>query len=399
MIALFLFWVATFLVAYTYIGFPLVIILRGLLLHRPYKQKTFTSLPTVSVVISAYNEAKSIVTKLDNILLMNYPADLFEIVIASDGSTDGTDEIIELYQEYKVKLLSLPRVGKAAALSAAVKATSGEILVFSDANSMYTPDAIKELVQPFVDPEVGGVAGNQVYKMGSVEGVSGEGERAYWGFDRMLKQFQGKVGSTLAATGAIYAIRRSLFRPIPDGVSDDFFTSTEPIVQGYRLVFAPAAIAYEPVAATGQAEFSRKVRVIIRSWKAFIFRKELLNPFRYKFYAIQFFSHKILRYLVVFPLLILILVSPFLWDAGLLYQLAILGQVAIYSCALLGWLLNGTRLGHKKLFTIPFYFCMVNIASLVAFISVVQGHQIKLWEPQRQGQTQQENAQKSASTL
>lgn len=399
MIPLFLFWAAAFLVTYTYIGFPLLIILRGLLWHRPYKHTTFTSLPTVSVVISAYNEAESIVTKLDNLLLMDYPLDHFEIVIASDGSTDGTDAIIEQYKGSGVKLLSLPRSGKAAALNAAVMFASGEILVFSDANSIYKPDAIKELVQPFGDLEVGGVAGNQVYKMGGNESVSGDGERAYWVFDRTLKQFQGKVGSALAATGAIYAIRRSLFRPIPDGVSDDFVTSTEPIVQGYRLVFAPAAIAYEPVAATSQVEFGRKVRVIIRSWKAFIFRKELLNPFRYKFYAIQFFSHKILRYLVVFPLLVLLLVSPFIWNMGLFYQLAILGQVAIYSCALLGWLLKGTRLGHKKIFTIPFYFCMVNTASLVALINVLQGHQIKLWEPQRASQTPYENAHKSERIL
>src|SRR5215510_5874659 len=134
MIALVLFWVTAILIIYTYIGFPLGIILRGLLWSRPYKHKTFISLPTVSVVISAYNEAKSIGSKLDNILLMDYPSDRFEIVIASDGSNDGTDTIIEQYQEYGVKLLSLPRVGKAAALNAAVKATSGEILVFSDAN-------------------------------------------------------------------------------------------------------------------------------------------------------------------------------------------------------------------------------------------------------------------------
>jgi len=399
MIALVLFWIAAFLVIYTYVGFPLGIILRGLLWSRPYKHKTFISLPTVSVVISAYNEAKSIGSKLDNILLMDYPTDRFEIVIASDGSNDGTDAIIEQYQEYGVKLLSLPRVGKAAALNAAVKATSGEILVFSDANSIYKPDAIKKLVEPFADRKIGGVAGNQVYKTEFSGSSSVDGERAYWGFDRTLKQFQGKSGSTLAATGAIYAMRKSLFQPIPDGVSDDFFTSTGPIAQGYRLVFAPDAIAYEPVAATSQVEFGRKVRVIIRSWKAFIFRKELLNPFRYKFYAIQFFSHKIMRYLVVFPLMVLLCVSPFLWEAGPLYQIALLGQAVFYVCALLGWRLNGTGLGHKKIFTIPFYFCMVNIASLVALMNVLQGHQIKLWEPQRSGQTQYENAHKSARVL
>jgi hypothetical protein len=133
------------------------------------------------------------------------------------------------------------------------------------------------------------------------------------------------------------------------------------------------------------------VRVIMRSWKAFIFRKELLNPLRYNFYAIQLFSHKILRYLVVFPLLMLFLISPFLWKTGFLYQMATLGQVVFYSCALFGLLLHRTRFGRRKIFTIPFYFCMVNAASLVAIINVLRGRQIKHWEPQRHGQTQYEN--------
>jgi hypothetical protein len=133
------------------------------------------------------------------------------------------------------------------------------------------------------------------------------------------------------------------------------------------------------------------VRVIIRAWRAFIYMKELLNPFRYRFYAIQLFSHKILRYLVVFPLLTLFFVSPFLWKNGLFYQLATLGQVVFYLCALLGLLLDGTRFRRMKLFTIPFYFCMVNAASLVAIICVLRGQQIKHWAPQRAVETRLKN--------
>ena len=391
MITLILFWTAALLIIYTYIGFPLFVLLRGHFWSRPYKREELTSPPSVSIVISAYNEAKTIAEKLDNILSLEYPRTKLEVVIASDGSTDGTDTIVERYQEHDVKLLSLPRNGKAAALNAAVAMAKGEILVFSDANSMYKPDAIYGLVRPFADPKVGGVAGNQVYRKEISGGSSGDGERAYWNFDRMLKQFQGKSGNTLAATGAIYAIRRSLFRPIPDGVADDFVTSTSVIAQGYRLLFAPDALAFEPVSATSKVEFGRKVRVIIRSWRAFIFMRKLLDPFRFKFYAIQLFSHKILRYLVVFPLLILFLVSPFLWKVSPLYQLATVMQVIFYSCAMLGLLLDKTRFGQKKIFNIPFYFCMVNAASLVAIIKVLSGYQIKHWEPQRHGETQYEN--------
>lgn len=378
-----LFWIAVFLIVYTYVGFPLTIILRGLIWGRPYKHGDLSVLPTVSIVIAAYNEAKTISEKLDNLVSLDYPEDKLEIVIASDGSTDGTESIVERYKDRGVKLLVLPRSGKAVALNTAVAAASGEILVFSDANSIYKSDAIQELVKPFADPGIGGVAGNQIYKRNTVAGSSGEGERAYWNFDRMLKQFQGKAGNTLAATGAIYAIRRSLFRPIPDGVSDDFVTSTSVIAQGYRLVFSPEAVAYEPVASTSTAEFGRKVRVIVRSWRAFIFMKELLNPFRHGFYAVQLFSHKILRYLVVIPLIVLFLVSPFLWKVSLFYQLATIMQIMFYACAGAGYFLDRTRSGPMKLLTIPFYFCMVNIASLVAIVKVLSGSQIKHWEPQR----------------
>lgn len=379
----FLFWTAVFLIVYTYIGFPLLIILRGLLSSHPYKNADVSDFPTVSIVIAAYNEAKTIAEKLDNLVSLDYPKDKIEVVIASDGSKDGTEAIVERYKDRGVKLLALPRSGKAVALNTAVAASNGEILVFSDANSIYKSDAIIELVKPFADPNIGGVAGNQVYRKNTADGSSGEGERAYWNFDRLLKQFQGKAGNTLAATGAIYAIRRSLFRPIPDGVSDDFVTSTSVIAQGYRLVFSPVAVAYEPVAATSTAEFGRKVRVIVRSWRAFFFMRELLNPFRHGFYAVQLFSHKILRYLVVLPLIVLFLVSPFLWKVSWFYQAATIMQILFYACAGFGYFLDRTRSGLMKLLTIPFYFCMVNFASLVAIIKVLSGSQIKHWEPQR----------------
>src|ERR1043166_516855 len=163
MIALILFWVAVTLVVYTYIGFPLGVILRGLFWSRPYRHEDLTYLPTVSIVISAYNDARSSPAKLENILALEYPRERLQVVIASDGSTDGTDAILEPYKERGVKLLSLPRVGKAAALNAAVNASSGKILVFSDANSIYKADALQQLIRPLADPNVGGVAGNQVY--------------------------------------------------------------------------------------------------------------------------------------------------------------------------------------------------------------------------------------------
>ena len=382
--ALILFWTCLGLIVYTYLIFPLLVVLRGILWKKPYKREDVSPLPLVSVIIAAYNEEREIGEKLNNMLSLDYPKDRLEIVIASDGSTDGTNEIVQRYEDRGIKLLALSRLGKAGALNAAVAASRGELLVFSDANSMYKSDALRALVRPFADAKVGGVAGNQVYLKKKGTSVAGAGERSYWDFDRIMKQFESSAGNTISATGAIYAIRRSLFEAVQEGVTDDFFTSTSVIARGYRLVFAPDAIAYESVAGTSKSEFGRKVRVITRGLRAvFIARRQLLNPFRYGFYAIQLFSHKALRRLVVFLLLLLLLVNPFLWNEGWFYQLTMLGQLAFYGLGLLGFLLDGTRLGRLKVFTIPFYFCLVNIAVLIAALNIMRGQQIKRWEPQR----------------
>ena len=380
-IALILFWGSLGLIVYTYILFPVLVYIRGKLSRRPYKVGNIT--PHVSLVIAAYNEAKVIGDKLENILALDYPRDRLEVLIASDGSNDGTDAIVQRYAGQGIRLLSLPRQGKAAALNTSVATTTGEILVFSDANSMFAPDAIRALVRPFADPEVGGVAGNQCYQTEQVSSKTGAGETSYWNFDRGLKQAQSQAGNAISATGAIYAIRRSLFTTVATGVTDDFATSTAVIAQGYRLVFAPDAIAYEPVAGAQEIEFGRKVRVITRGLRAVLLRRELLNPFRYGFYALQLFSHKVLRRLVVLPLLILFLVSPLLWNQGLFYQAVTLAQVALYGCAAVGLLLGGTRLGRLKIFTIPFFLCMVNAAALMATLNIVRGRRIDRWEPQR----------------
>src|SRR5690606_37094206 len=244
-LALIVFWGSVALLAYTYVLFPAILFVRGLLWRKPYRAEDIT--PSVSMIIAAYNEAASIGEKLENVLTLDYPRDCLEVIVASDGSTDDTESIVARYADRGVKLLALPRQGKAGALNTAVASARGEVLVFSDANSAYAPDAIRQLVRPFADPDVGGVAGNQVYlsqKRGA-DGAAqtGDGERTYWGFDRLLKQIQSEAGNTISATGAIYAIRRSLFPGVPEGVTDDFATSTAVIAQGYRLVFAPGAQA------------------------------------------------------------------------------------------------------------------------------------------------------------
>jgi cellulose synthase/poly-beta-1,6-N-acetylglucosamine synthase-like glycosyltransferase len=346
------FWSAVGLVVYTYVLFPLLQLTRGLLRRRAPALADFT--PHVSMVICAHNEAESIGEKIENVLSLDYPPEQLDVVIASDGSDDGTEEIVGRYAGRRVQLLSLPRQGKIPALNTAVRAAGGEILVFSDANSLYAPDAIRALLRPFADP------------------------RVYWDFDRKLKEWQSRAGSVTSATGAIYAIRRALFSPVPSSVTDDFWVSTGVIDRGYRLVFAPNAIAYERPAASSGVEFQRKVRVITRGLRGVLLRRRLLNPFRHGFYALQLFSHKVLRRLVVLPLLVLLATTPWLWQAGPFYQAALLGQAGVYGLAAVAALL-GPRRARSKLFTIPFFFCMVNLAALIAALNVARGSMRRRW--------------------
>lgn len=376
-----LFWLALALIIYTYVLFPVLIFLRGWLAVRPYRKEDIA--PTISMIIAAYNESDSIRAKLENLLGQDYPPAGLEIIVASDGSQDGTNEIVREFGEQGVKLLALPRQGKAAALNAAVSLATGEVLVFSDANSMFAKDALHWLVRPFADPAVGGVAGNQCYLAHIGDTPAGEGEKSYWSFDRRLKQSQSQAGNVISATGAIYAIRRSLFTAVQEGVTDDFVTSTSVIAQGFRLVFVPEAMAFEPVAAERGREFGRKVRVITRGLWAVAQMRQLLNPFQHGFYALQLFSHKVLRRLVVFPLILLFFSSFFLVFQGLFYQLAFLGQAAFYGLAVVGLLLEDRKLGRFKLFSLPYYFCLVNGACLLAVWNVIRGHRIVRWNTSR----------------
>lgn len=376
-----IFWGALGAIVYAYILFPLIVLVRGRLWARPFTQDDIT--PRVTIVVAAHNEESSIGEKLRNLLSIDYPSDRLEVIIASDGSDDDTEHIVRQFEGTRVRLLALPRRGKAYAMNAAVAASSGDILVFSDANSMYAPGALRALVRPFADATVGGVAGDQRYLADSSAAITADGERAYWDLDRMLKEAQSQAGNVTSATGAIYAIRRSLFSSVPEGVTDDFVTSTKVIAQGYRLVFAPAAVAFEPVARSGGVEFGRKVRVITRGFQSVVEMRTLLNPFRYGFYAIQLFSHKVVRRLVALPLLVLLGGSLMLWNDGPVYGTVALGQLLVYGCAALGLVLSRTRFGRTKVLTLPFFFVAVNVAALIAALKLVVGQRVVMWDPQR----------------
>jgi glycosyltransferase involved in cell wall biosynthesis len=373
---------AAALVGYTYVAFPALVLLRARLRPRPHRSAPVT--PSVSIVIAARNEAASIAAKIENLRALDYPPDRLQVVIACDGCDDGTDAIARGCEDDRVRVLSLPRVGKAAALNAAVGVATGDVLVFSDANSQYAPDAVRELVAPFADPEVGGVAGDQRYLSGGGEAAVAGGERKYWDLDRMLKTAESLGGNVISATGAIYAVRRELFVPVPSGVTDDFATSTAVIAQGRRLVFAPDAVALEPVGRSGEIEFERKVRVMTRGLNAVIARRELLDPRRHGFYSLQLVSHKVLRRLMAVPLLALGLSATVLARRSAAFRALAAVQGIVYALGMVGLVLGDRAPRRTRLLGLPAYFCLVNAASLRAVWNVARRREIDRWEPRRE---------------
>jgi GT2 family glycosyltransferase len=380
----FTFWASALLIAYTYVLFPLLVVVRGLRRPRPFAAARIE--PSVSILIAARNEEATIAEKLANLAALDYPRDRLEVIIASDGSTDRTVDVVSRFvsdseRTIDVRLLDLPPSGKATAITAAVVASRGEILVFSDANSMYAQDAIRALVPPFADASVGGVAGNQVYAVaGSGEAA---GERGYWSYDRLLKEFESRAGSTIGGTGAIYAIRRALFRPIPAGVNDDFYESAGVVDQGFRLVFAPDAVAFEPPAVHLDDEYGRKVRVISRAMRCVAAMPGLLDPRRHGFYAVQLLSHKVLRWAMALPLGTLFASTALLATHSAGFRLAFGAQAVAYALAAVGTVAGGTRLGRSPVVSVPAYFVMVNLAALRAGWNLVTGRTIDQWRPNR----------------
>ena len=380
-VSLWVFWGCLAVLAYTYVGFPLLVGLWGSLRRRHVHREDVT--PTVSLIVAAYNEEDVIEAKLRNCLALDYPEESLQVLVASDGSDDRTEEIAAGFVGERTLLLVLPRRGKIHALRDAVQQAHGEILAFSDANTMLHPRALRHLVRSFADPSVGGVCGNQIY-VAENRGDSSEGsESLYWSYDKWLKCMQTRTGSIVSADGAIYAVRRRLFRaPEIASVTDDFAISTAIVQQHHRLVFEPEALAFEPPAGVAAREFRRKVRLMSRGMRGVLLRRALLNPFQYGFYSVILFSHKVVRRLAP-VVLILLFLSNLALASQHPYGLLGLAQAGFYTLAAVGWGLKSRRAGRTKLLALPFFYCMANAAALVALSNLVRGQQIESWQPQR----------------
>jgi glycosyltransferase involved in cell wall biosynthesis len=377
-----LFWLSVGGVFYGSVGFPLLVALRAMTRPRPVRSAPIT--PTLSVLVAAHNEAEVIGAKLDNLAATDYPAGAIEVLVASDGSTDATVEIATRHG-IEPRVFDLPRRGKNHALNDAVAHASGSIIVVSDADSTLEREALRALASYFADPEVGGVAGNFRYRRSD---RGGDGERAYWNFDRVIKQLQTRSGSVTSSTGQLHALRRELWSPLPGGVADDSYESLGVVAQGYRLVYADDAVANGDVEADEAREYDRKVRYITRGLRSVWLRRELLDPRRHGWFAVQLLSHKVLRRLVAVPMFVLAVVSPTLWRRGRLYRAAATTQLLAHGLALVTWIRppsTATGLGAiaPRLGRVALYVDLTNIAVLRAIWGLLREPPRDVWTPQR----------------
>ncbi|HEY0386692.1 MAG TPA: glycosyltransferase family 2 protein, partial [Pyrinomonadaceae bacterium] len=291
---------------YTYVGYPLLVAVVSRLRPRPVRRAQFE--PSVSVIITAYNEERDLAAKLENTLALDYDPAKLEIIVASDCSTDRTDEIARGFAVRGVRLHRQPeRLGKTAAQNAAVLQAQGEIILFSDATTLYQPDVLRVMMPNFADASVGCVAGHLVY-LDPGQSNTGRGARSYWGYETFLRRQESLAGSLIGASGCLYGVRRSAYVPMYNEACSDFLIATKMVEQNLRAVYEPRAVCTEETNRRSDKELRMRVRIITQTFTDLWRHRRMMNPLRSGFYAVQLISHKVLRYLV--PLfLLLILVS------------------------------------------------------------------------------------------
>ncbi len=390
LIAQLVFLTAIALIGFVYVGYPILMFLLSRLYGHPVHRATI--MPRVSIIIAARNEEDSIAEKLENALSLNYPEDKLEIVVASDESTDRTDEIVRSFAGRGVILRRQgERQGKTRAQHRAVSVSTGEILIFSDATTIYEPDVVNKIVRNFADPGVGCVAGQLVYLADKSSAV-GTGCRSYWGYEKQLKGWESAFHSLIGVSGCLYAVRRSCHAKLASDMIDDFVIATEIHLQGLRTVYEPEAISKEDTNHRTKDEMRMRVRVIEQTMNALYSYREVLKLRKHGEFAFQLLCHKLLRYFVPAFLLAALISSWFAWDGDNIFKYAFFLQAAAYITAIAGWI--GDRLNAKiGPIALPYYFMLVNVATVAAFIKFMRGEAHVMWEPVRDTRQQPVNAQ------
>jgi cellulose synthase/poly-beta-1,6-N-acetylglucosamine synthase-like glycosyltransferase len=383
-----LFWLCLAEVAYTFVGYPIVLILAGamsqvlrdiryaLRRHERRPRVKEAALPGVSLVFAAHNEAPVIADKMKNCAALDYPKELLEIVIGCDACDDGTPEAAQAYGLSNVRVEDYrERSGKPGVLNKTIPAARHEIVVLSDANTMLDPDAVLLLARHFSDPQVGCVCGE--LRFTTREGAV-KSEGAYWRYEQILKFFESRMNMMVGANGGVFAIRRDLFEPLPKfAIIDDFLIAMQIRGRGYKVIYDPQAVAYEETGADARLEFQRRIRIGAGAYHAMRYTWPMLLPTAGSV-CFSYWSHKVLRW-----------VAPFALALALICAIALSFRPFYLVCALVGlaaaglaWYGHREEIGGRKiggLFAIPYYFLSMNLALMFGFFRFVSGAQTSIW--------------------
>jgi cellulose synthase/poly-beta-1,6-N-acetylglucosamine synthase-like glycosyltransferase len=370
-----LFYLSVGFILYTYAGYPLIMLLWSTLLPRRVEKRYQTE--PLSVVLAVKNEEINIRIRLENLLAQDYPPELIEIIVVSNGSTDHTVELARQFEDDRVKVIEFVKeVGKSGALNAGVENASHDIVVFADARQRFGDNVFAELVAMFADEKVGAVSGELIIEPGVGSEVQ-EGVGLYWRYEKSIRRMESEVRSVVGATGSIYAIRKRLYLPLAlHTLLDDLLIPMRIVLQGYRVIFIRSARAFDITSSTATQEFARKVRTLAGNFQAVAMEKRLLNPLRNKVFF-QFVSHKMFRLLVPYFCLAVLFSSALSQTAFL--QVLFAAQIVFYT---LGFL-NKTRLGKSKLGAltrVPWTFMVMNAAAVVGMWVYVTGRDRTVWK-------------------
>jgi len=329
--------------------------------------------PTVTLIIAAYNEEVAIREKIENSLVLEYDKNKLEIIVASDCSTDKTDEIVRDYRNHGVRLVRLSeRGGKTAVQNLAVKEAKGEILVFSDATTSYRTDTIQKIARFFADESVGCVGGKLLFKR--KKGIIFGGEKnVIEEYDQYIKQRESEIQTIFGVNGCLYAVRKHLYESLSNNLTSDFVLPLKIIEKGYRVIYEPEALSFEEPCANARAEFKRKIRTVRAGITGLVNMRSLLNPFKRPFIFWGLVSHKLLRWLVPYFLLLAFGANLTLLGENDFYKGCLIFQILIYAFTLTGYFLEKTRY-KVKIFPITFNFMMLNLAAIYGFVEFLKGN-------------------------
>jgi len=389
MIVKLLFWIFFFILFYAYVGYPLIlyIIIRiKRLFHKETGNKEPGFEPDVCLFVTAYNEKDFIFQKVENSFLLDYPREKVQYLWVTDGSDDGTPDILRNVPELEVHHQP-ERRGKMNAMNRGMKFVQASIVIFSDTNTRLNKNAVREIVSSFSNPEIGCVAGEKRIVENVADDAAAAGEGLYWRFESWVKKLDAELNSAVGAVGELFAIRKELFEEVEtDTILDDFIISLRIAQKGYKIAYTPNAYAEETASLNVKEELKRKIRIAAGGMQTLFRLKSLLNPFKYGLLSWQYASHKVLRWtLAPISLFLLILINGIIvWQTGffsspLFYSLFFLFQLFGYLLTLIGWYLENQKLRFKLLF-VPYYFVSIHYAAIRGIIRYFGGKQPASWE-------------------